>query len=368
MKITNKIINSKNWIFIFFTPIFLSMFFIVIINFTIDQQAYFRVNQNLNNAISALVSGKSIAELQFNDHRILNKKIIDKTTKKIDLIALGSSRNLLLRKDYIDNNYTFLNHSMPASTLGDYLSIIGLYKYLKGYLPNSIIIGVDPWVFNSNSNYNYKWKRLQKYYFKLINEINYNQDFYNSEINNYGSIIEKLFSWGYMKQNIEHFKKVYLQSVKYFSIVNKKNLGLSIRNPDGSIHYPDEYLNRDIKFVLEDAKNPNLYKGGLNNFYSIQNKEIFENLINYLLRKKIKIILFLPPYHPTSYEALIKSDEIVNIQDVENYLVSLSKSMNIQLIGSYDPKKLNLSEFDFMDGFHAKDFAVEKIYKRLQIN
>ena len=163
---------------------------------------------------------------------------------------------------------------MSASTIGDYLSIIGLYKYSKSYLPNTIIIGVDPWIFNSNSEYNYRWTRLQTYYFKLIDEINYNQEMYHSDINDYDNTIAKLFSLNcdrmfYTQKNIPTKSKI-------FSLVDKKHLGSSVRNPDGSIKYPDDYLNRDYKLIFEDANNPFKYRGGLNDFISFGNKIIFE--------------------------------------------------------------------------------------------
>ena len=57
----------------FFSSILLSLFFILIINFTIDKNAYFRKNKNLNDAVSSIVAGRPVAELQFHDERILQK-------------------------------------------------------------------------------------------------------------------------------------------------------------------------------------------------------------------------------------------------------------------------------------------------------
>ena len=42
--------------------------------------------------------------------------------------------------------FLFFNHSVGAATLEDYIGFIGIYNKYQKYIPNSIILGIDPWV------------------------------------------------------------------------------------------------------------------------------------------------------------------------------------------------------------------------------
>ena len=359
--------NYKKWVFIFFTSIFFTLFSILAFNLIIDKGSYFSYNEQLKAAAKALLEGNIVAELQMTDNRILNEYFIKNIESKIDAIAVGSSRTMLFRKKYLfqDENI-FFNHSMDRSTLGDYLAIIGAYKSLKAYIPKTVVIGVDPWIFNKNSRFNNAWVRLKEYYFYLIREIGINNSHYDDYLSNVPNTFDTLLSWNYLLSNINFIIDVLWNDKKYFYIAKHIGIGVRLIEPDGSFHYPDKYLYRGDDLVQNDAENSFYHSAGLENFWELNNKILFEMFIEYLQKEGTNIIFFLPPYHPASYKNLISSQNTKIINDIEEYLGILAKKKDIRIVGSYNPHKYNLINKDFIDGFHTRSYVIKNIFSALK--
>ncbi|MBF0472353.1 MAG: hypothetical protein HQK93_01265, partial [Nitrospirae bacterium] len=78
------------------------------------------------------------------------------------------------------------------------------------------------------------------------------------------------------------------------------------------------------------------------------------------------VVLFLPPYHPSSYHSFFTNKPACNnckvIDEVEVYLNNLAKKRNIKLVGSYNPNKYNLLGLDFIDYRHGQQSSLNKIF------
>jgi hypothetical protein len=329
-----------------------------IFNFAIDSAGIFSKNDELQKVANALINGKMIAGLGNYDERQLQKRIIENSEKKFDIIFLGSSRGMQLRHGFIsfgDGSQNFFNHGLSGCSLEDYLAIIGLYES-KGYLPTKIIIGVDPWIFNKNSA-QLRWKSIGKYYKNVLGEI-------------YGTNIEvdlsdnakyfQLINFDYTKANLN---AIILKNNKdKIYITNTVNIDDSIKEPDGSIHYPfEERHQKDIKTRVRAKMYANAPVYSLENFNKLSNKEIFEDFIAYLRNKNIEVMFLLFPYHPITYTLLVKNPKYKIIIDVETYLRNIASTRRIKISGSYNPENYHLSSMDFIDGMHCKDIVMEKL-------
>ncbi len=78
--------------------------------------------------------------------------------------------------------------------------------------------------------------------------------------------------------------------------------------------------------------------------------KLFENFIKYLQLNNIKIIFFLPPYNPITYDILMKKPKYHIINRAEEYLINFANKNNIEIKGSYNPHKYNFKYTDFSDG------------------
>jgi hypothetical protein len=50
---------------------------------------------------------------------------------------------------------------------------------------------------------------------------------------------------------------------------------------------------------------------------------------------------------------------------IEDQFRKIAKQNNIQLIGSYDPKRVGCNESEFYDGMHPKESCMKKVIKEL---
>lgn len=334
---------------------------ISVFNYKIDSLGLFGNSNYLSHAAKTLANGKMIAGLKDYDDRLFQELIIKNLQVKNDVIAIGSSRIMQLRKRFfLEDRINFFNHSVSGASLEDYIAIVGAYELIHGYLPSTVVLGIDPWVFNKYSGQN-RWKTLSKYYNYEIEKI------YNKKQNTTGNINttkwKQLINYDYTISNIKFFKTLLKNKDKTFYITDTIDIDDSIKEVDGSIHYPYKSRNPNYDEVKKTAIS---YTKGevysLTKYTTLSNRELFEDFIKYLQSKKVNVILFLPPYNPITYDLLIANEKYKYIQKAEQYLFTHASKQNITVKGSFNPHKYSFTNKDFFDGMHGHDGVAKKIF------
>ena len=199
-------------------------------NFKVDSSGVFGNSNYLSRAAKALTSGKMIAGLQNIDDRLFQDLIIKNLQVRNEIIAIGSSTTMQLRKGFVaEDRNNFFNHSVNGASLEDYIAIVGAYESIHGYLPSTVILGVDPWVFNKNSGQG-RWVGLKKYYDYGLDKI-YGEELDSPSNNNITiSAIKwkQLINFDYTVSNIKFF-------IKALSKDDDKNPPLPLKPPKSSI-------------------------------------------------------------------------------------------------------------------------------------
>jgi len=342
------------------------LFFITILgfNYKVDTAGIFSTDSCLRAAAHAMANGKIVAGLgdEAFDGRLFQILFIKEIKKEVDIIALGSSRTKEVRQRYLSKeNLNFYNHSVNDASMQDYIAILGAYKKIKKYLPKEIIIGIDPWAFNKNSGRN-RWKSISEYYDYMQQEIssaNIKTDKIVPFINN----LKQLGNYEYTLTNIRYLYRRYKKQDNGYYIAKDITVDDYLREPDGSLHYPDSVKNLEESKLITKSKNyaaGNIYS--LENYHELAYTKNFNALIQYLKKEDVKITLFLPPYNPIPYD-ILKTQKKYRINEIENYLRKYAYENNLNVIGSYNPHKLNLQMSDFFDGMHLKDENIEIIFK-----
>ena len=135
---------------------------------------------------------------------------------------------------------------------------------------------------------------------------------------------------------------------------------------DGVRIYPKKQRTRNVSRVRvkvnEAVAKKEFYS--LGNFHSVDGtyKSNFVDYINKMDADKVEVVFFLPPYHPEAYDYLISTCKYRIIVEVEKFLKSFAGKRNIQIIGSYNPRLLDLTEGYFYDAMHLKKSGIDKIF------
>jgi len=351
---------------LFLLPILLVM---IGFNYFVDPANIFKNSKYYQEIAKILLSGKNVANLVNFDERLLKKYYISGLSEKKDVIVLGSSRVMLADSDMF-GGYSFFNSCVSSASLEDDMAIYWLYRK-KGFIPRVAIIGLDPWLLNKFNG--------STAYQSIITDYNEISAFLG--ISNTNSQVSYLFSSKYF----ELVSPNYFQSAVRFWLANlseeKNNHGgyyptterignEIIRRADGSIGYdikyrsfsPTEVRLSAIDFANKDASMLNHFTY-LDPF--LQNE--FEKFISLLLEDKVKVIFYLPAYHPAAYDILMKSPNYKIINEVQKYFENYAKMNSIELIGSYNPQDSNLEEMDFYDAMHQNVQSLGKMFSEVNL-
>ena len=356
--------QGRLFVFIFFSSFLLLITGISVFNYKMDSNHPYSRLQVLECASDDLLSGKIIAGIENYNDRYLQKLVIKKMKGVPDTIAIGSSRTMLLRASYIGlDQGSFFNHSVAYALLKDHIAILGSYKR-KGAFPKTIILGVDPWLFDKKSEtalYSERWKSLFSDYYYLLTfikgDISTLKVLYE-HVQNKVSKAKKLLSYRYTIANYELFLG---KKGNNYRVVKNTSVDAYLKMPDGSIYYPFKVRFRDDSITQE--KSQNVLEAIKSYIFQLSFQETFISLIDYILNSGTQVIFFLHPYHPNTYQEISRKKELQFVVKIEEMLRSLAKSRNIPVIGSYDPSSFNFSSRDFFDGAHAHDYAVKEIFK-----
>ena len=363
--------KHREWLQVSIGLFLLLIILISVFNFKVDSLGIYGNKNYLSKAAKTLTDGKIIAGLKNIDDRLFQELIIKNLQDLNDVIAIGSSTSMQLRREFLlKDDLNFFNHSLSGASLEDYIAIIGAYESIHGYLPSEVILGIDPWVFNENNNQG-RWKGLKKYYEYEIEKIYLKK----SKVNNINKLTEDLIKWKQLVNfdttiaNIKFFLRSMINNDgKKFYVVEDINIDDFIRSSDGSIHYPHSirYIN-DNKVKEHAISFATIKPYSLGKFNKLSNQTLFEDFVKYLEKNNVEVSIFLPPYNPIAYDLLLESRKYHNIVNVEKYLINFSKAYSIKLFGSYNPHKLLLANTDFLDGVHGRDTLIENIFSNFML-
>jgi hypothetical protein len=312
------------------------------------------VNKGIGYAVRSLFDGKMVAGPMSYDERDFQRIVVEMRKTPPDVIAIGSSRSMVLRRRFLDSGGTFFNHSVAAAGLEDIISVVGLYK-ARNMMPKTVILGLDPWMFKEKNGL-VKWQSIGLYYKKMLVEI-YGKDvsINLSQRNRY----QELINLEYTLENIRSLKK---GRGKKLYITTTADIDDFVREPDGSIHFP--YVARHKK----DEDTQNLARqwitrpeNHLTGFTAVANVGLLNDFVSYLLEHGTKVVFFLPPFHPITYDKIRETTGIV--QEVESSLRRLAGEKGIPVFGSYDPAPYGLESRDFFDGTHGHEVVPERIFR-----
>lgn len=270
------------------------------------------------------------------DFRTYKEFMINNTNYEI--LAVGSSRVMQFESKFFKNS--FYNAGGIINNEEDFTYFLNNIKIL----PKLLIIGIDPWLYNTD----------------------------NDDFNNISDLSKKRFTR-------EVFPKNFFQITRdYFNKRNLNNIGAPAQidnlgfRVDGSLNYGDSRIRlllEQDKFI--DTENPTIknriLKGEKQFSTSKINFSKFEEHLNIIksLSENIEIIIYLPPFTDQSIKLLKSLDNQKNFSDfMFKTMPNMLRKNNLNFIPIESPMDYNLSNKYFFDGYHPSSvFLAHQILK-----
>ena len=340
------------------------------VNYTQDPANIFMFGEA--KVAQALIDGHMVTDctLSPSGERLLQKFYIEQKAAAPEVVLLGSSHTMEISSKYF-HGQSFFNHTVAGATLEDYIALYGYYKK-SGKLPKTVIITVDPWMFNINYQMTY-WKTIADSYDWMMarqGHVSHEIKFRPSQL-----IPEKLgqmFSFYYFQQIFVYLKESGFKlkagknahSAYAFRITTERYNELTTIAPDGSRipdralreTTPEEIRANTMAFFAETGERRH---AGFNRIDPGVRKN-FEFLVSTIQQDGVKVVLLLLPYHPYVYQSF-KEKNFALIHQFEDDLNRYADEHGIEVSGSYDPFILGAKEGDFLDGVHFKEAVLDLV-------
>jgi peptidoglycan/LPS O-acetylase OafA/YrhL len=289
---------------------------------------------------SEAIYSSNMDDRQFIKHRIEYENLSPKT------IVLGSSRVMQIRAHKNFNDVLVLG--VNGASIED--DIVIAYLALKKFSPDTLILGLDPWLFNLNLK-EARWR-------SLINEFSTARDSLEG-IEIHEVVPKNASSQSGLLSSLSTIYRL-VNISKYVSSDDRPEIKDKIRR-DGSRVYNYVYANKSQSEISSGFEEQLNY--GMNNYeHSEQSQQLFEKFLIKNL-KKYNVIFVLVPYHPSLFNRIkIENSEIVQ---AEIKYRELSMKHKVKIIGSYDPAIVGCEASEFYDGMHPKKSCLDKVLNQL---
>lgn len=337
---------------LFKLALLLMPFFIVIasVNYFVDPARLFHPGYEAKMA-QIMLNGKNVKIIANVNDRILQMELIRRQNAIPDSIVIGGSKVMMVSKETMEKIFgsgKYLNQGMSQATLYDYIGVVDCYKK-RGMLPKNILISADPHILSPiyENDMSKPFKEYKGGGLTLLNK----------------NILE-LFSFSYFQNALKAFKAGERISDPVATAAVSDN-NQAIKLSDGRRVYSKKVLSattaQSNTMALKSANDIVKNSGEIR---SLDPKKIkdFENMIEYLQSKGVKVVFFLPPYHPLVYKNIKGADSREIADKSEKWFISYASKHNIKVYGSYNPAISGCTEKDYFDNGHLRSEKVAKAF------
>lgn len=303
---------------------------------------------------SVLLTDHHATELsEFND-RLLQVEVVKQRKARPQIAIIGSSRTLLLNELHFHPSSTF-NHSMYAAAWFDLES---MFKFLRihGQLPDTLVIGIDPWTFNPGHvhAYTHTWlSHLEP------SDMVSTDALWRERMDRWSNLLSPSYFQASLKEIPRRLKGKNLPIA-----VDKRNNEGRTRCSDGSMTYDPVFASTDSMQVAERIqlflRGP-LY--GMNG-YDTTDKAGFDAVQKIVLEARtlgVYAIVFFPPVAPEVFNRLTIDYPLSLLNEARFREWCLHEGLEVR--GSFDPNQHGLDFHHFYDGIHMNEEGVSAFFE-----
>lgn len=323
---------------------------LVSVNYFGDKGSLFQ-NAYEKEMVNIIASGQYVTNIGNYSERVFQKELIGSNHVHPNLVVLGSSRTMPIHSDFFPE-HTLLNNSVVGAVIQDIIGYYQLYKNLDK-LPEKIIIGIDPWVFNEYEPEKL-WIFMAEHYHEFMGSEQ--QQFYHL------SKYKQLVSFSYFQQSFSRFMKVIKRKKIPPKPTNSKLNSWPTRLTDGSLAYHKALVNitsEEVEKNISSFMEGGIY--GLDFYNELSEKKIneFKKVIDDMFLHNIEIEFILIPYPPKVFDRIQEKYPLVH--QTEQYIYDFAILHHIKVYGTYNPYTLGMDNSFFIDGMHCNEKGIERV-------
>jgi hypothetical protein len=324
---------------------------VVLVNFFVDPANIFSGAAYVTGISNILVKGHNVDNVSNYDERALQEQLIKKLPYRPDVVVLGSSRVMELGSDFFQDKRV-LNCGVSHGNIHDLIAITGLLDSMNK-LPDEMVVNVDPHLICLGGTM--EWQTLLPYYKYLMSKWHFRADAGQQSL-----LLDKfssLISFEYFEKSLTFLSQ---HKSKQFRDVGTGKPAIYGRYSDGTICYPASYANPDTIKVAGDARvvggreivNLDPYKA-----------ELFSRLVDYLMSRRVKVVLVMLPYHHEYYETMNRRFGNV-FYSYDTLYRQFARAKDIPIRGGFDAVGLGIPLDEFYDSWHCSRMAIKKVYNQ----
>ncbi len=340
-----------------FSLLLLLPFVVGMVNYWVDRDQILR-DDTVVEMVNAIQAGNNICGVEYIDDRTFQKLLIQQQNETPDVLILGSSRTLGIDKSCFPNQ-SFFNHSVTNANLEDFLAIVHLYEEVQS-LPDTILLGLDQWLLN-DAIQRTNWMPLSTDYLNMNEQLGFSYDWsiWATRWNYYKNYWSELFS------TVSFLNGIQKPTSQKWEITTSSECEKDIKFADGSRRRNVSHIHRGKSHVERTAKDYVIQsKDEQFNQLSANKKKQLEQLIFYLKQKGVHLILYIPPYHPITYEGFMNHPSFKGMPLATLFYQELAKKYKLQVIGASNPKTIGANFDHFYDATHLQNWALNPIIQR----
>lgn len=324
---------------------------IVFVNVVVD--ASFVIKPQHTKMAELAIAGNIVAVPENYNERVYQVCIVNNMIKIPQTIVIGSSRGMYLGKEITGYNNIY-NNCVSGGCIEDYYALLGLYQKKFNRIPQRVIIEVSPWNFYGDIP-EQRWTENDAYreaacnFYKEVNNVDMFLYYDKYRENPYISL-------AYFRYNIKQWKE--LGSVVFEDEIANISSDISEQAefPDGTIRYKAELENMSlerIKKVQECSTGALTYQNG-DQMKKVDDSKIqmFENLIDYLIKNDIEVILYMAPFSESQCKYSFDQKLNMGYTMSYDYLIKYANKKGIEIRGGYDAREVGVTDKYFIDAMH----------------
>lgn len=340
--------------------------YVVWFNVTTAKTAQRRTVQYEWDTAQALLQGETLYDADLINSRLTLQQLIEGLTQPFDTIALGSSR-ILQMSTYEADGGSFYNCGLSGADYRDIMNTFYLFDKAD-MLPKNVIIGLDPWILNSDPNALHHRSDADLFEEFITLKLGYTTGYSEpeKELADYTSLLSPLT----FRENLALSREVPEETEQPKIVQGDSSLwDLYLKRPDGSEVYQREY-----RESTQETVNGNAIAEAMT-FLRMAGFEgpdpelciLFHQFVQYMKSRDVNVILFMSPYHPIVYDFVTEHGSYFSgFFLVEPWFAYYAREYDIPLYGSYNPYVTQHTESDFYDGLHIKGEAIPNIFPGVQ--